>query len=91
MIHVYVLIALSFVGLFNKELKMINDDIYQILVNKNTHWDRKDSKHIYIWTSGYKTMECYEYEKLLNKAKMVCVKRRFDTLCGKTFSLYKHN
>ncbi len=55
------------------------------------HWDRKDKNHIIVWTSGYKTAECHEIERyLMDNFKMTCMSQKFDSLCGKTVSVFKH-
>lgn len=63
---------------------------YEWLTKNNVHWDRKDSSHIVVWTSGYKTMLCQTIERSLMTAGMRCVVREFDKHCGKTYSVYKH-
>lgn len=69
---------------------MTNQQAYQKLTDKNVHWDRKDSGHIIVWTSGYKTQDCHNIESFLMQAGMYIVKQDFDQMSGKTYSIYKH-
>jgi hypothetical protein len=70
--------------------KLTNQQAYDALIESHVHWDRKDSQHIIIWTSGYKTADCMKIETFLMQAGMRCVKQEFDKHCGKTFSIFKH-
>lgn len=67
-----------------------NQQAYETLTKNCIHWDRKDDKHIIVWTSGYKTNQAYEIERYLLTAAMVAVDQQFDNISGKTFTIYKH-
>ena len=69
---------------------MNNQEAYQVLEDNSVFWGRIDENTIYVYTSGYKTAECYEIEKFLMKAKMFCLEMRFDRHCGQTKSVYRH-
>ena len=69
---------------------MTNQQAYKILTENNFHWDRVSAKEIIVWTPGYKTAACFEIEEILMKAKMFALKRDFDEMCGKTYTIFKH-
>ena len=72
------------------QYELTNQQAYQQLSDKHVHWDRKDSNHIIVWTSGYQTADCHRIEEFLIKAGMWCCERKFDSMCGKTYSVYQH-
>jgi hypothetical protein len=69
---------------------MTNQEAYEALTSANAHWDRKDKNHIIVWTRGQDVVEAELVETFLRDARMICVKRRFDSICGKTYSIFKH-
>ena len=73
-----------------KKATLTNKQAYQALTAANVHWDRKDAKHIVVFTSGYKCANCHNIEKYLMQAGMRIVSQEFDRMSGKTFSVYKH-
>lgn len=68
---------------------MTTQEYYQALNDNYVHWDRRDEDHIVVWTSGYRTAECYEIERFLMKGKFFALSMDFDSLCGKTKTVYK--
>lgn len=70
---------------------MTNQEAYKQLTDRHVHWDRKDSNHIIVWTSGYKTADHRNIAKFLLQAKMVLVNEEFDNICGKTKGIFKHS
>lgn len=64
---------------------------YQALNDRHAFWDRKDKNHIWVATSGYKTAEAQEIEKMLMKAGMMAMKQKFDRMSGKTMTTYRHD
>lgn len=69
---------------------MTNKQAYEALTKANAHWGRKDDKHIYVWTEGYKTADAHNVERFLMQAGMRCMSQEFDSVCGKTCSTFKH-
>ena len=69
---------------------MTNQQAYEALSNSNVHWDRQDASHIVIWTSGYITADAMNIERFLRQAGMVAMSQDYDSVCGKTKTLYKH-
>lgn len=70
--------------------ELTNQQAYQQLSDNYVHWDRKDANHIIVWTSGYETADCHDIEEFLMRAGMRCCERKFDRMCGKTYSVYRH-
>lgn len=70
--------------------KLSNKKAYEVLIKNHVHWDRKDKNHIVVWTSGYITADCHTIEKFLMKAGMRAVDQKFDSMCGKTKTTFKH-
>lgn len=62
----------------------------EALTTNHVHWDRKDTNHIVVWTSGYKTANHTSIETFLMQAGMRMVSEDYDTVCGKTRAIYKH-
>lgn len=67
-----------------------NQPAYDFLNASHVMWDRKDEKHIWVGTNGYKTAECREIESELMKHGFCALKQDFDGQCGKTITTYKH-
>jgi len=65
-------------------------NVYDQFKANNVHWQRRDNETIVVWTSGYKTSECYDIESFLMKSKCYCISMDFDKQCGKTKAVYKH-
>lgn len=69
---------------------MTNLEAYEGLTEAGLMWDRKDDRHIWVGTNGYKTEDCREVERFLGQAGMVCLDQEFDSISGKTISLFRH-
>jgi hypothetical protein len=67
-----------------------NKEAYKTLEDIGLQWDRKDANHIVVWTRGYKDESCRELESYLRRAGMVCVGQAYDSICMKTYSIYRH-
>lgn len=70
--------------------KLNNKKAYEILSQNHVHWDRKDKNHIVVFTLGYLTQDAHTIENFLNKAGMYAVDQKFDSICGKTATVYRH-
>jgi hypothetical protein len=69
---------------------MTRQETYEFLSNNHYHWDRQDNNHIYVWTSGYKTMDHYDIINILQKAGFHCVEQKWEDLCVKTKAVFRH-
>lgn len=69
---------------------MDNKQAYDALDSSGLQWDRKDSTHILVWTTGYITQDAHNVERFLMQAGMRCISHDFDSHCGKTRSIFKH-
>jgi hypothetical protein len=72
---------------------MSNQTAYQFLTDNHLQWGRKDSNHIFVWTSGYKTHfedGHYGVEKILMESGFRMISEEFDRICGKTIAIYWH-
>ena len=63
------------------------------LSKENVHFNRvtydESVLDFNVWTSGYKTMECYDLEKRFMEHDFYAMTREFDRQCGKTRTYYK--
>lgn len=65
---------------------------YEFLDANNYFWDRKDKNHIYVALNGYRVFD-KRYERLIAAAKNVKainIDAQYDSLCQKTFYVFKH-
>lgn len=68
---------------------MHNPQHYINELSKNhVHFTLLSNGNLVIWTSGYKTRECYDLEAFMMKGGFYALKMDFDTLCGKTRTEY---
>lgn len=68
---------------------MTKQEVYTYLTDNGYSWDRIDKLHIYVWVSGYKTMEHYNIINLLESCGLYCIEDTWDGLCCKTRSVFK--
>jgi hypothetical protein len=69
------------------------DRLFEILKKNNVHITRRtyndDILEYNVWTSGYKTKECYDLEELFREYGFFALSMKFDLHCGKTRTHYK--
>ncbi len=63
---------------------------YRWMNDEYIHWDRKDSTHIVVYTNGYKTQQAYDIEAKLMTYKFNAMSMDYDSISGKTWTVYKH-
>lgn len=63
---------------------------YDWLNGMRAHWGRKSANEIFVWTSGYCTQDCHDLEEALMAFGFSAMSRDFDSLCGKTVTVYWH-
>lgn len=69
---------------------MTNQQAIKALTEAKLFWDRIDFQTITVYTTGYRTTQCYNVEKFLKMAHMVVIDRKFDKLSGQTVTYYVH-
>lgn len=69
---------------------MTNQQAYEGLTKAHANWDRVSEKEIVVWTSGYVTADCHLVEEYLMQAGMFVTSQDYDTICGKTRTVYRH-
>lgn len=70
--------------------KQNNQKAYTALTAANVHWDRKGPKKIIVWTPGYNTQAANQIETFLNQYGFRVIGQNFDSVCGKTFTIFSH-
>jgi hypothetical protein len=69
---------------------MTKQQAYEALSKNHYHWDRVDSKHIVVWTSGYKADRYWDVVELLTSAKFMQMTSDWDPHSCMTRSVFKH-
>lgn len=69
--------------------RLTKQQAYDALSKAGLAWDRKDPKHIIVWTTGYLTEACRKVERFLSSARMQPVEQAYDGTIGKTKTVYR--
>lgn len=69
---------------------MTNQQAYEGLTKAHANWDRVSENEIVVWTSGYLTDDCRKVETYLMQAGMRATSQEFDSISGKTRTVYRH-
>jgi hypothetical protein len=57
--------------------------------NNMDHYDRVDNDTWVVWTSGFETSEMMNIQMFLEAADFMCMRTKFDPICGKTATYFK--